>query len=97
MRSLREQRANHDGCIADRRMRVASSGAIPIVRSIAGRQEYRSLSVCALCVDRRSKLRETLDQTQLTGDHAPMKRVVSERIASASELRTTSQHGCDFS
>src|SRR5262249_46298517 len=72
-------------------MRPASSGTIPIIRGAVYCEEHRSLPVCTLCVDRRSKLDESLDQTQLPGDHAPMKSDIAKCIACLRQVRLPPQ------
>jgi hypothetical protein len=48
------------------------------------------LSVGALGVDRCPQLDESLDQAELTGDDAPVKGTIAQRIARPGKLRSSS-------
>jgi hypothetical protein len=94
-RSPGEQVPDHYPPVSDGRMRPVADRTIHVSPAVH-REEYRSKAVGTLCINRRSKRREALDQSQLPGEDAPVKSIVTGCVARLRQVWLPPQDGVDL-
>ena len=77
LRTEREQSADQDGRIPQRRVRPAARGAIPIVGRASDGELYRLMSIRPPRVDWRAETNELWNELELARDDAPVQRAIS--------------------